>query len=105
MIVPIRAFGLALVLTSCLSGCAEFKCAPESCSGDARITADVSAVFSKHAEFVPPGTVRVQTINGIVYLNGQVNSEMERRSAEALVRQVANVKDVVNSLDARSNAR
>ena len=105
MTVQFRAFGLALVVASCLSACAEFKCSPEYCASDAIITADVGAVFNKHAEFGAPGTLKVQTINGIVYLNGQVNSEMERRSAEALARQVANVKDVVNSLNARSNAR
>jgi osmotically-inducible protein OsmY len=101
----IRAISLALMLGTALSACADFKCAPEYCVSDAKITADVRGVLGAHPEFGAPGTLRVQTINGIVYLNGQVNSDMERQSAEALTRQVANVKDVVNSLNPRSNAR
>jgi osmotically-inducible protein OsmY len=81
------------------------KCSPENCATDAKITADVGNMFGEHAEFGPPGTIHVQTINGVVYLNGQVNSDMERQSAETLVLKVQNVKDVVNSLNARSNAR
>jgi len=49
--------------------------------------------------------VHVQVINGVVYLTGQVDSDFEVRNAEALVRQVANVKDVENNLSPRSNAR
>jgi osmotically-inducible protein OsmY len=40
-----------------------------------------------------------------VYLNGTVETDFERRNAEALVMQVANVKDVVNSLNARNAGR
>ena len=98
-----RAFGLALFFAAGLSGCADFKCSPENCSTDAQITADVHAVFAQHPELGAPAELRVQTINGIVYLNGQVNSDFERQSAEALVRRVAHVVDVVNSLSPRSN--
>jgi osmotically-inducible protein OsmY len=38
-------------------------------------------------------------------LNGLVETDFERRSAESLVMQVANVKDVVNSLEVRNSAR
>ncbi|HEV7359075.1 MAG TPA: BON domain-containing protein [Steroidobacteraceae bacterium] len=97
---------LVLILAAALSGCAVFeKCSPENCATDAKITADVDDMFGQHAEFGPPGTVHVQTINGVVYLNGQVNSDMERQNAETLVLRIPNVKDVVNSLNPRSNAR
>jgi osmotically-inducible protein OsmY len=97
---------LVMILAAALSGCAGFgRCSPENCAIDAKITANVDDMFSQHAEFGPPGTVHVQTINGVVYLNGQVNSDMERQSAEALVIKLPNVKDVVNSLNPRSNAR
>jgi osmotically-inducible protein OsmY len=97
---------LVMIFAAALSGCAVFeKCSPENCATDAKITADVGNMFGEHAEFGPPGTIHVQTINGVVYLNGQVNSDMERQSAETLVLKVQNVKDVVNSLNARSNAR
>jgi osmotically-inducible protein OsmY len=80
------------------------KCAPENCATDAKITAEVRALLSQHAEFGAPAEIEVQTINGVVYLNGLVNSDFERQSAEELVRHVASVVDVVNSLSPRSNA-
>jgi osmotically-inducible protein OsmY len=105
---PNRLYALTLVwlLAAGLQGCASFgKCDPESCTGDRKITADVYAMIKEHREFGAPGTIRVQTINGVVYLNGLVETDFERRSAESLVMQVANVKDVVNSLDVRNSAR
>ncbi|HEY2679581.1 MAG TPA: BON domain-containing protein [Steroidobacteraceae bacterium] len=94
----------ALILVACLAGCTSLKCSPENCATDATISRDVRAVFSQHPELGAPAELHVQTINGVVYLNGMVNSDFERQSAEALVRQVANVVDVVNSLSPRSNS-
>jgi len=74
-------------------------------SGDARITSDVYALLAEHREFGAPGAVRVQTNNGVVYLNGLVDTDFERRSIESLVTQVPNVKDVVNSVDVRNTGR
>jgi osmotically-inducible protein OsmY len=99
---PLYILGLAFILIAGLAACADFKCAPQYCQSDAKITEDVQAVFNEHAEFGPPGELHVHTINGVVYLNGLVNSEMERRSAEAFARQVPGVKDVVNSLSPRN---
>jgi osmotically-inducible protein OsmY len=104
----LRTFSAAaiLVFAGVSSGCAVFeKCSPENCSTDKQITKDVNDLLSQHRELGPAGTVRVQTINGVVYLTGQLNSDFEIRNTEALVRQVANVKDVENNLYPRSNAR
>ena len=104
----LRTFSAAamVVLAGALSGCAVFdKCMPENCSTDKQINQDVKELLSQHRELGPPGTVHVQTINGVVYLSGTVNSDFEIRSTEAMVRQVANVKDVENNLNPRSNAR
>jgi osmotically-inducible protein OsmY len=104
----LRTFSVAAAVASVglLSGCAAFdKCAPENCSTDKQITHDVNDLLAQHRELGPPGTVRVQTINGVVYLTGTVNSDFEIRNTEGFVRQVANVKDVENNLNARSNAR
>jgi osmotically-inducible protein OsmY len=96
----------AVVVFAGLSGCAVFdKCAPENCTTDAQIKKDASELMSQHREFGPPGTVHVQVINGVVYLTGLVDSDFEVRNAEAVARQVANVKDVENNLAPRSNAR
>jgi osmotically-inducible protein OsmY len=108
MIKRIRLYPLMLagLLAVNLPGCASFgKCAPENCAGDAKITSDVRALIAEHPELGAPAALRVQTINGVVYLNGQVDTEFERRNAESLVSRIANVKDVVNSLDVRNTGR
>jgi osmotically-inducible protein OsmY len=102
----LSSLALSLLLSAALAGCAVFpKCSPENCDADAEIKRDVEAVFAAHAEFGAPGTIRVQAINKVVYLNGLVNSDLERQTAEALALQVPNVKDVVNSITPRSNSR
>jgi osmotically-inducible protein OsmY len=105
-ITTLNAAGLVCIIAIALNGCAIFpKCSPENCVSDKQIDADVNQVFREHTEFGPPATVHIQTINGVVYLSGAVNSDFEVRRAEALVRQVANVKDVENNLYPRSNSR
>ena len=88
----------ALILALCVGGCATLKCSPEYCASDAQITEQVHAIFDQRTEFGPPGSIRVHTVNGVVYLNGKVTTDLLVRSADALVEQVANVQRVVNSL-------
>ncbi len=100
------AAALMVVFAAGLGGCAVFpKCSPENCAIDAQINADVSALFSQHPELGAPAALHIQTINGVVYLSGPVDTEFEVRNAEALARQVVNVKDVENNLYPRSNGR
>ncbi|MDP9087842.1 MAG: BON domain-containing protein [Pseudomonadota bacterium] len=100
------ALTVALFLAAGLSGCAVFqKCSPENCTMDAKIKFDAEALFVEHRELGPPATLHVQSLNGTVYLTGTVDTEFEVRNAESLVRRIANVKDVVNNLNARSNGR
>jgi osmotically-inducible protein OsmY len=102
----ISAVSLVFILALSLNGCAVFsKCTPENCATDKQIKADVSQLLSEHTEFGAPADLHIQVINGVVYLSGAVNSDFEVRRAEALVRQVANVKDVENNLYPRSNSR
>jgi osmotically-inducible protein OsmY len=98
--------GLLLTCVIGLNGCAIFPtCSPENCATDKQISADVSQLFSEHPELGPPAALHIQTINGVVYLSGPVDTDLVVRNAEALARQVANVKDVQNNLYARSNSR
>ena len=100
------AAGLVCIFALGLNGCAIFpKCSPENCASDKQINADVSQLLGEHPEFGAPAVLHIQTINGVVYLSGPVNSDFEVRRAEELVRQVANVKDVENNLYPRSNSR
>ncbi len=81
---------LICIMAAGLAGCAAFeKCTPENCATDAQIKKDVDAMLTEHREFGPPGVFHVQIINGVVYMNGIVNSELEMRSTESLVRQVS----------------
>ncbi len=100
------AYILVCIMAAGLAGCAAFeKCSPENCATDAQIKADVDAMLTQHREFGPPAAFHMQIINGVVYMNGTVNSDFEMRNMEGFVRQINNVKDVVNNLNVRSNAR
>jgi osmotically-inducible protein OsmY len=100
------AWTLALLLGAGLSGCATFgKCEPQNCAADAQITADVRAALSEHADLGAPAALRVQTINRVVYLNGLVDTDLQRTSAESYALRVADVKDVVNSIAIRNAGR
>jgi osmotically-inducible protein OsmY len=100
------AFSLALLLGVSLGGCASFgKCDTAGCVADAKISAEVSALLADHTELGAPGQLRVQTINGVVYLNGLVNTELDRRNAEAIAYQADGVREVVNSIDVQGNGR
>jgi osmotically-inducible protein OsmY len=102
----ISAAGLVLMFAIGMNGCAIFpKCSPENCASDRQINANVSQLFAEHPELGAPAELHIQTINGVVYLSGAVDTEFEVRHAEALARQVANVKDVENNLYPRSNSR
>ena len=102
----ISAATLICIAALAVNGCAVFaKCSPENCASDKEINASVSELFAEHRELGPPADIHIQTVNGVVYLSGPVDTDFEVRHAEALARQVANVKDVENNLYSRSNSR
>jgi osmotically-inducible protein OsmY len=86
----------ASILASALQGCAIF---PKSSNptADESITSDVQSRLAQHAEFVTP-EFDVQTLNGVVYLNGEVYTGLQRRDAEAIALQANNVVGVVNNI-------
>jgi len=102
---PLHALALAVLLAG-LAGCASFgKCTTEACANDANITAEVYSLLANHTELGAPGQLRVQTINGVVYLNGLVNTDLDSQNAEAIAYQAEGVKNVVNSIAVRGNSR
>jgi osmotically-inducible protein OsmY len=90
--VTLTALILSLLLVP-LAGCAysqaRAKCGAAGCPGDAEITRQVQTLLRQHTEF---GTqLYVQTLDQVVYLTGQVNTDLQRESAEGLARRVAGV--------------
>lgn len=95
----LQAVVLAVSLAGALSACATFeKCGLSGCPGDAQITTDVRALLDQHPGIGSPGAVSVQTLNGVVYLYGVVDTDLMREQAEEFALQAPHVKKVVNSI-------
>jgi osmotically-inducible protein OsmY len=90
----------ATILIGTLPACAVYrKCGFAGCAGDAQITANVQAQFRRHPVLEPPNLLHVQTLDHVVYLTGQVDTELERSLAESVARDVVGVTRVVNSIN------
>jgi osmotically-inducible protein OsmY len=93
---------LAVALIGAVPGCDAYttvrRCGSQGCAADQQITADIKALLSQHTELLPPSMVYVRTLDGVVYLSGQVMTPLQRTEAEDVVRQVAGVKSVVNMI-------
>jgi osmotically-inducible protein OsmY len=99
-----HALALALVLTAALAGCAAYtKCGIGGCPGDAKISAEVQALFGEHPALEPPNLLHVQTLDRVVYLTGLVDTDLERQMAESVALQAAGVARVVNSIGLSGN--
>lgn len=95
----IYALPLAFTLIGVLQGCADLRqSTPENRSADARITADVQTRLDKAADLGPPGSVRVQTRDQVVYLNGVVDVGLEKGVAESVASQTPGVEQIVDSI-------
>jgi osmotically-inducible protein OsmY len=92
----------AMLLCSCtlaLHGCVSSpQCASEECKNDAKLTADIQAKLKEHRELGGPNSVYVQTREGVVYLTGQVATDLQRDTAEKIAAGVPGVVRVVNSI-------
>lgn len=95
----IRAFVAALTVAAALSGCAVF---PRSANptADQAITTDVQTRFGQNSVLESPNLLTVQTVNGVVYLNGFVSTGLQRSDAESVASQVPGVDKVVNTISA-----
>jgi osmotically-inducible protein OsmY len=101
MIKPTPFYALAAVVTlaGALGGCATFgKCDSAACRDDAAITTNVQAQLNQYASLGAPNSIGVQTIDHVVYLNGQVDGGLEKRSAASEAEEVPGVTQVVNNI-------
>jgi len=93
------AFILLCTGTLSVQGCVSSpQCASEECKNDAKITADVKAKLKEYRELGGPNIVYVQTRDGVVYLTGQVTTDLQRDTAESVAGKVPGVARVVNSI-------
>ena len=91
-----------LLLTSVLSGCAEYRsyetCGEGGCPADASITASVQGLFAQHPELDGPDQLYVKTLDHVVYLSGTVETGLHRDIAASVAREVSGVTGVVNDI-------
>jgi osmotically-inducible protein OsmY len=89
----------AVILTGVLPGCATNpKCGSNGCQGDAKITAEVQALFDTYPVLEPPNVLTVQTADRVVFLNGLVATDLERDIAETVALRASGVAMVVNGI-------
>jgi osmotically-inducible protein OsmY len=84
---------LALILTGTLVGCATDKSA-----ADSKITRNLQSRLDRQAYLGPPNTITVQTLDHVVYLNGEVSAGLMRETAADIARNTPGVKEVVNRI-------
>ncbi|HXY97877.1 MAG TPA: BON domain-containing protein [Steroidobacteraceae bacterium] len=104
---PARLLAL-LLATASLAACATLetlhKCGA-GCPGDAEISAAVRARLYQHTELLAPNRVYVSTLDGIVYLTGEVATDTQRLDAEDIARATPGVPRVVDLISLEYNGR
>jgi osmotically-inducible protein OsmY len=92
----------SLLCALALGGCTSYSdlrdCGWRGCAGDPQITQLVRAQLDQHAELRAPNQVSVQTLQRVVYLTGQVSTDMQRQVAASVAAHVPGVKKVVNNI-------
>lgn len=105
---PARLLALAVVIAGAGSGCAALatwrKCGA-GCPGDAEISAAVRARLYQHTELLAPNRVYVSTLDGIVYLSGEVVTDTQRLDAEDITRATPGVTRVVDIISLEFQGR
>jgi osmotically-inducible protein OsmY len=88
-----------LIAASALSACALLPSRSSATRAVDRGTSlAVEKVLRQYPSLQGANSVRVQTMNGVVYLYGQVATDLERLSAEQAALSVNGVARVVNSI-------
>ena len=99
---------MALAIAASLGACAPVdtlrKCGA-GCPGDAQVTAAVRARLDEHTELLAPNRVYVSTLDGVVYLSGEVATDLQRLDAETIARATPGVPRVVDLISVEYNGR
>ena len=101
--------GVALAALAGLPGCATYdtyrKCGLHGCAADAPVTAQVRALLAQHPALGPPNRVYVQTLAGVVYLSGQVQTDLQREDVETLAAAAAPGHRIIDSISVSYSGR
>ena len=99
---PLHALALAALLAGMLPGCAALheyaQCGYQGCPQDAGISSEVRALLAQHPALAAPNLIYVQTLDRVVYLTGQVATDLQRHTAASVAGAAAGVRRVVNSI-------
>jgi hyperosmotically inducible protein len=95
------AFAFAIMLQL---GCVGAMARTPDASADAQITEQIRTAIFKRPQLAGDD-ISVQTHDGVVYLHGVVDTNVERADVESLVAQTPGVKRVVNALELRNRTR
>lgn len=91
-------FALGFALAIATGGCATHPCTDSDCAADAQITAAVKAQLKQYRDLGGANQIYVSTHHGIVYLTGQVTTDLQRDKAQAAAEQTPGVTQVVNTI-------
>src|SRR4051794_9441458 len=95
------AFAIAILLQL---ACGKASADADATPSDAQITEQIRSAIFKRADFAGD-EIAVQIHDGVAYLHGVVDTNVERSNVESLVQQTPGVKRVVNALELRNRTR
>ncbi len=95
----LSALALAVLLTGSLGACSH--CSSAACAADAQLQAQVTSSINAESA-LQADDITVQVRDGVVYLNGLVDTATEVDEAAAIAGQQQGVRRVVNMLQARN---
>ena len=94
-----------LCVVATLSGCAAYeKCGFSGCPGDAQISDGVREILAQHPGLGPVAIFNIKTLDGVVYLGGTVDTDLQKQEAEELAQTVPHVRKVVSTLNPRNGS-
>ena len=106
---PLHALALVMLLAGTLPGCAALReyaqCGYQGCPADTRISAEVRTRLEAHPALGPPNQIYVQTLDRVVYLSGQVATDLQRATAASVAGEAAGVRRVVNTIGLEYSGR
>jgi len=93
----------AVLLSTALAGCSGSQSCPAGgCEGDALIKQRVEQMIYDN-KAIQPFSITVQAKNGVVYLHGIVDTQLQKNILEEETAKIPGVKRVVNAISVRGN--